>query len=358
MNSGNDVNDEAAEKRRAIVAAGRRSIDFADGLRTDNFSTASTVWRDLLSGYPDWMTSVEHGVGLRRVIAEHFIGRQMTEYDTFAALPREAREQLPFVQRYRQVCAGVPESLHISEPPFANEKPWGVEVDGKQLSNNVARYQGYISTLYHQGLLDLPRDSSVIEIGTGSGQFASHFCSLIPCRYVLVDLPQNLYLAAAFCAIALPERRLFVFDPDKHMQVRYSDIRNDYDLFFIPNYMLDLIYGAAPFQLALNFWSLQEMTDTQVVTYLTMLHHCLDGYFYSNNFLHHPKNEELLRPLGEYFRRFLKVSPDREPDADSEWDDRSHLCSSSKRPHDLSHAAERIFFNINGRDQPRSALKP
>ncbi len=148
----------------------------------------------------------------------------------------------------------------------------------------------------------------------------------------------------------MPSKRLFIFDPARHLNTRFSEISDNFDLFFIPSYMLELVYAGAPFHLAINTWSMQEMTEAQVDHYCAMLHYCLDGFFYSCNIPCHVHNYDLKSRLSDVYRLYFRVLPGEDPVSALAWGDITHVCNSSKRPHALT-VKEAVLRNNFSVDQ-------
>jgi hypothetical protein len=110
---------------------------------------------------------------------------------------------------------------------------------------------------------------AVLEIGSGWGGFAYTFKKIFSAAtYICVDLPPTLLFSATYLATLFPDARCLIYG-EKGFDSGLETIE-DYDFVFIPHFKFDII-NQIKIELALNMVSFQEMTQSQVDSYVRML---------------------------------------------------------------------------------------
>ncbi len=113
---------------------------------------------------------------------------------------------------------GLPPEHRLTEP----EDGIGFRLDdGRFISQDIARFQRTVATLSRHGILDqlAHRDPAprIIEIGGGYGGLALHLSRILQaCRYVIVDLPENLDLLGSLPGPSCPGETTLPLRPGRH----------------------------------------------------------------------------------------------------------------------------------------------
>jgi putative sugar O-methyltransferase len=218
--------------------------------------------------------------------------------DTYHSyLLSEAEKAEFFRQRgLQELTRGIPSDLVLQEPPG------GIGLmlqDGRFVSNDTVKFQRTVNTLYREGILDVlrpPVNASrpiVLEIGPGYGGLAHHLSNILGnTTYVLIDLPEVLLFSASYLTLLHDTKKIYVYNQaDFHSFIDSSEARS-YDFIFIPNYRLEAL-RQWKFDLVLNMYSFQEMTEEQVVGYLDFIRDNCEGVLYSLNADAHRYNRQL-----------------------------------------------------------------
>ncbi len=207
---------------------------------------------------------------------------------------------------WRRLASMLPKSYVEGEPRCAGE--YGHEIDGMLINKNTIRNYAVIKTLHQKGIIStlLSTEAPVIlEIGAGYGGLAYHLSRIVrKAKYVIVDLPETLLLAASYLTITCPERPLYLYDP-KDIQTASTSDFSGYDFVLLPNYALRYLNNLR-FDLAINVGSFQEMNVEQLDAYLDFLKPRLKGILYSQNQNSHVRNTSPInvsRALGKRFVR-------------------------------------------------------
>jgi hypothetical protein len=101
------------------------------------------------------------------------------------------------------------------------------------------------------------RKTTVLELGSGSGNFARAFKLLHPnATYICIDLPESLFFANLYLYANFPDARiLYVSEPDQTIGTL-----SDYDFVFIPTEFATCLTGRS-IDLFVNMNSMGEMTN-------------------------------------------------------------------------------------------------
>ncbi|MAG72158.1 MAG: hypothetical protein CL471_17980 [Acidobacteria bacterium] len=198
--------------------------------------------------------------------------------------------------KFSTLWNGLPTAYQLDEP----ERTFGLEFNNRVINTDLLRFQRLVAAMYKEDLLgDAPPASrTVVEIGGGYGGMAHQVAYCLGnslARYVIVDLPEVLFLAASYLSIHNGPDNVFLYDPDNPGttvdQLRAGPAR----FTLVPNYRLDLV-SEIPIDLALNIASFQEMTSDQVDAYLSTIASNLRGTLVSFN---RPANGEATGQLGD-----------------------------------------------------------
>jgi hypothetical protein len=217
---------------------------------------------------------------------------------------------------YEYLVAGLPDAYCIYEPDNP-EIPgrMGVPYRGRAINFDVAHFQNVITNLWLTGELqrlhEKARSNRVtcVEIGSGYGGLAYHLCGLLARRisYVLVDLPEILFFAAAYLTTHLKDIRVIVVETDDQLR---AALKNEYDIILIPSFFAEALRGVDTIDLAINIDSFQEMNRADVDSYCRLICPRLRGVFYSDNIDKHDSlNTDATETLSAIFSRHGTLYP-------------------------------------------------
>lgn len=227
-----------------------------------------------------------------------------------------ARRNVPMIRDFVRNTAGVPRHYWCSEPaPTPQTGAVGIQYEGCLVSDDTVRYQRSISNLYCGGVFklleSLSRRPRVLEIGGGYGGFTHqvHRMLRVPSSCVLVDLPEILFWAAVFLRINNPSASIYIYEPGSILASSVEALVDSADFVLIPNYRLDILDPVKELHLMLNLLSFQEMSTSQVETYVRFGAERLKGFLYSENFQRHWMNKDLTRPVSEILADHCRLVP-------------------------------------------------
>ena len=216
---------------------------------------------------------------------------------------------------YINFTTDLPEKYWISE--WENPllpKQHGYYLNNKLINRDIVRYQSTISNFVTSGLLEYysnlskARSVVIVEIGGGYGGMAYQLRQYIEnTSYILIDLPESLYMAGCFLTMTHPDLSIAVLtqellDRDKDI----LSLLDQYDILLIPE---SLAQHATEIEndLFINMLSFQEMTEKTVREYAKFGSNSCKGYLYNVNSTKHQCNNELISVeeiLAEYFTLF------------------------------------------------------
>lgn len=209
---------------------------------------------------------------------------------------------------YDSLVSPLPPQYKLSAPRILGE--FGHNLDGRLINWSVLEAQEHIHALYSQGVLRGLEEKKgrklVLEVGGGFGCLACHFTKILDdTTYVIVDLPETLLFSASYLSLALPGKKLYVYDAGFLSPLEKMA---GYDFILLPNFALSRLSGAK-FDLAINTASFQEMTSDQLTEYLDFIRgHC--DQLYSRNERVFSKSREPIDVTRELIKRFeLKSVP-------------------------------------------------
>jgi hypothetical protein len=244
------------------------------------------------------------------------------EPDYYRHVGREESE----LKDYAALTAGIPPEVHIGEPPLPEgAPPFGVIApNGKIVNLDINRYQEVITNLHLTGLLGwlgaMKGRPVICEIGGGFGGLALQLSQQVPgCIYILIDLPEILFLAGAYLATnAHAWSEISVFDPQKPLV--FDEGKTTFVL--VPHTDYERL-PSFDINLAVNTLSMQEMGQESVDGYMTFLKRRLNGVFYASNWSKHVANNALSRTIDETLAASFKIAP--EPAVYRSWRNRKRF---------------------------------
>ncbi len=148
---------------------------------------------------------------------------------------------------------------------------------GMEISNTFSEIRG--------------KKSLVIEIGAGWGGFAYQFKINFPLStYLLVDLPATMIFSYIYLKNCFPNAKFKVVKNESEIPTIEEYI--NFDFVFIPNFLFRQL-NLPSVDLGINMVSFQEMTETQIMSYLEKLTQVGCKKFYSHNRDRSKHNQEL-----------------------------------------------------------------
>ena len=228
--------------------------------------------------------------------------------------PEAEAEKLGYIRAIR----GVPEKYWIGEPATPSiPRPLGVNYRGRIINPNIARFQEYVSTLYHAGALSFVAEAKqkqlIVEVGGGYGGLAHSLGTILEkqATYIIIDLPEMFLFQGAYLAVNNPEKAIYVYDNETfNSEFLVHDIYN-YDFALIPNFALDKLRVIQEIAFLINSQSFQEMSEKQVQEYLDFARERVTYCIYSDNVDRHPCNRTDLTSVSALLEAYFDLYPSR-----------------------------------------------
>ncbi len=214
------------------------------------------------------------------------LGTIVKEYATYRQLI--AREQ-PRTRRFchnvarnyliwRNIVNADPAALDL--PPVG--QPWGYLIDGRIIAPKATRFHALAAQV-----AELARGGpapTVIEIGAGYGGMACYLLRDMPAaRYVDLDLPEILVLAAYSLICSLPGRRVLLHgESGSSLHDLLGAPSPSWHALLIPNHALPLL-PASSADVTVNTFSFSEMPRATLAEYLRQVARTTRGLFLHHN---------------------------------------------------------------------------
>ncbi|MEK6543761.1 MAG: putative sugar O-methyltransferase [Elusimicrobiota bacterium] len=227
----------------------------------------------LYENYPKVMANLRHH-------CYHFTGLTYNMYTANALTPPQR-----FVDDYLRLIDGLPIGLVIRPPEILGE--FGYEIAGNLVNRDTVRYQEMIRFLWEAGVLEPAgndRNQTILEIGAGWGALAHHLSHIFGehTTYIIIDIPEALYISAHYLSAANPDKKLWIYDAATAGTLQDAPRWRQYDFILMPNFKLAELSGLN-FDLVINTISFQEMSAAQVEGYLDFIKTRLKGSLFSFN---------------------------------------------------------------------------
>ncbi len=248
------VNDRALRSSYDVSQFWARELQSRDRINYPSFGEMLTMRRGATYPMAESPACTDPAVEQRLVAAAHAVVAQSVPPDYLASV--------------RESDIGDPRLFEIDGQKFS----------ASGLINALTSYRirECIRARFSPG-----RHLRILEIGAGYGQVAEHLLRQLPIdRYVVCDLPENLFLSSFYLQASFPEKTARFLRPDDEQT--HGDSAEAALQFLVPH-CLDVLPG--PFDLIINTYSFQEMTRTSVDRYFEFVRHALDadGILYSLN---------------------------------------------------------------------------
>jgi hypothetical protein len=238
----------------------------------------SAYWREELSRLEYVLDASPLIVDTLRHHTFHVTGLRVYDYR-----PQRTRRREQMAEKLQALKAVARPGLLI--PEWRGLGGFGFEIDGQLYNVDTLKFFEVLIALDAGAVLQEFRDTSerrlVWEIGAGWGGFPYQFKSLCPnVTYVITDFPELFVFSATYLMTVFPQAKVRFWDGASAPQL-FANWR-DYDFIFMPHTALDDLCPDRV-DLAINMVSFQEMTDDQVVRYVSRAHELSCPLLYSLN---------------------------------------------------------------------------
>jgi putative sugar O-methyltransferase len=265
--------------------------DFISALQDD--STAAL--RDLLENF--FRRDFSNGLhGLHFEMVERYMtpGRPIQPQD---------------LQAYAQTVAADMDRLFKSVPDLDVSRiqapqvgnPYGYEIDG--------RFHCGLHFFYFANKIDMlvaQQQPRIVELGAGYGGLPWAIKTCMPgARYLDMDLPEVLAIAAFYILSAFPQANVALFG---EVDASSAEDLDRYDFVFLPNFEIERL-PADWADLAFNSWSLAEMEPGPIANYVGHLGRVASRYFFHVNHAVYCKVSADLFPVDAGKFRLLHRAP-------------------------------------------------
>lgn len=237
----------------------------------------SAYWREELDGIEYMIDASPLIIDKLRHHCVHITGLRPYDYRSTA----EHRHAM-LAAKLEVLLEKADRSLLVPESPALGG--FGSQIDGALYNIDTLKYFETLIALRDGGVLGHFRNGSerrlVWEIGAGWGGFAYQFKTLMPnVTYAVVDLPELFLFSITYLKSTFPDAKIYVFDGNPE---KIEDCWMDFDFLFFPNTALDL-FRPPKVDLTVNLVSFQEMTESQVDTYVQTAYTLGSPFLYSLN---------------------------------------------------------------------------
>jgi putative sugar O-methyltransferase len=264
----------------------------------DDDEGASEYWKEEMDGFDYMLDASPLIINKIREHTFHITGIKSYEY---------RKHHSHMAEQFEKKC----KMLHEVDP-------WGLFVPEDEILGGFGHDTSYgkvnVDTLkFYETLIGMEKancfseihgkNGIVVEIGAGWGGFAYQFKKIFPkVTYVIVDLPPTMIFSYTYLATCFPDAKFLVLDSKDNIN---SYNFSDYDFIFVTNFLFNEI--ALPYvSLGINMVSFQEMTEQQVMNYLTKLKNMGCNQFYSHN-RDKSKHNNQINAVGICMKRIYKI---------------------------------------------------
>jgi len=217
---------------------------------------------------------------------------------------------------YTEAINGLPEKYWLGEPETARAYgPLGKQYLGRTVSPIIVRSQRCVFNLYSMGVMQQLEQSAerqtIMEVGAGYGGFAHALGKILKGKitYLIVDLPEMLFVSGVYLTLTNLGQSIYVYDKDSFTPEFVAHGMHNYDFVLVPNFALSKLHPIDEIALMVNMESFQEMTDPQVEEYLSFCASRITGFLYSYNTETFYLNQELAS-LSALFTKYFDLYPD------------------------------------------------
>lgn len=247
----------------------------------------SAYWQEELANFEYMFDATPLIVDRLRHHTYHITGVWIHDYRTHRVQGRR------FEKKLRALAAQG--SMDLFVPEWRPLGGYGFDIDGQLVNIDTLKYFEVLTALQKGSVLQEFRDNTerrlVWEIGAGWGGFPYAFKTLCPnVTYLITDLPELFLFSATYLMTAFPGAKV-AFWGDLPADRLFATWR-DYDFIFAPHTALDQLTPDR-LDLTVNMVSFQEMTQQQVVGYVSRAQALNCKLLYSLNRDRSPYNPEI-----------------------------------------------------------------
>jgi hypothetical protein len=263
---------------RNYLAVRGRLLAMMDHGEESGTDEPSAYWSEELSGFEYMFDASPLIIDKLRHHTYHLTGLKVYDYRTGKD---RSREQLG--ERLKGLLEVGDRELLVPEAPELGG--FGFEIDGALYNVDTLKYFESMLALQLGAVLPEFRSPDerklVWEIGAGWGGLARVFKTVCPSTtYVITDLPQSMIFSGTYLTSVMPDARCRFFGDVPEDQL--FDGWEELDFIFLPHTALGAM--APPrLDLTLNTVSFQEMTEAQVMAYISHAAGLECPYLYSLN---------------------------------------------------------------------------
>jgi hypothetical protein len=255
-----------------------RVLDMRAEMAADGEYRPSAYWEEELSNFEYMLDASPLVIEKLRHHTFHITGLRVYDYRT-----DRGKAQDRFVEKLRALLALGHSDLLVPESRILGG--FGFEVDGELYNVDTLKFFEVLIALQKGAVLQEFRNNTdrrlVWEIGAGWDGFPHQFKSVCPnVTYVISDFPELFLFSATYLMTAFPDAKVG-FWGERPPEQLFAGWR-EYDFIFVPNAALARM-ATARLDLTINMVSFQEMTETQVVGYVSRAHALQCRFLYSLN---------------------------------------------------------------------------
>ena len=276
----------AYETVRERVAA----IKDLEAVRRTHSHAPSAYWSEELSAFEYMLDASPLIIDRLRHHTYHVTGLRTYDYRT-----NQTRARGRFVNKLEALVAAAG-GRHLLVPEHRALGGYGHEVDGELYNIDTLKYFEVLTVLERGSVLQEFQNQTerrlAWEIGAGWGGFPYQFKTLCPnTTYVITDLPELFLFSATYLMTVFPDARVRFFGEVPSDQL--FDGWQHLDFIFIPDTFHHVVRPERV-DLTINMVSFQEMTTTQVDTYVHRAYELACPFLYSLNRDRSNYNRELI----------------------------------------------------------------
>lgn len=149
----------------------------------------------------------------------------------------------PEVRVYLRYTKNIDDKYCISSPIIdVLPTPYGIIFNNKIINSNIIRFQAAISNLFTMGILNILKKGNhpvICEVGSGYGGLAFHLSRIFEkSTYLLVDIPETLFIAGAYLIVNDPTANIYIYDENDFSKEFFAANYRRYDYMLIPDFVL------------------------------------------------------------------------------------------------------------------------
>lgn len=217
------------------------------------------------------------------------------------------------VVAYMRYTENIGDKFCISAPIMeGSPRQHGIIFNDKIINSDIVRFQSAISNLFTIGIFDILKKENhlvICEVGSGFGGLAFHISKIFEkSTYLLVDIPETLFMAGAYLIVNDPAAKIYIYDENEFSKEFFANNHRMYDYMLIPDFALPDLEGGG-IDLFINMLSFQEMTEEVIDDYVRFAYNHCKGFLYSDNWSKHPYNKQIKTSVEDIICKYFDVFP-------------------------------------------------